>query len=89
MEWFAQDAVTRARSKIGEGPAINEHLDTFWCRFRQGVTDDLEGIRRMELGLTGELSPVGAYGTARPTRGKLMDRRQSDVRRLLSPCKLT
>ena len=70
QEWFEQDAVTRARSKIGEGPGINEHLDTFWGRFRQGVTDDLEGIRRMELGLTGELSSVGAYETARLTRGK-------------------
>jgi len=70
-EWFEQDAVSRARSKIG-APAreINDFLSGWWDRFRQGVPDDLHGVMRMERELTGRINPGGAYQTARLTRGK-------------------
>ncbi|MCH8999956.1 MAG: hypothetical protein IID48_17070 [Proteobacteria bacterium] len=68
--WFAQDAVSRARSKIGVTKAINAGLTTFWDRFRQAVADDLHGIYRMERELTGTINPVGPYETARLTRAK-------------------
>jgi len=67
--WFEQDALNRARSKIGESRPLNEFLDGFWDRARQATVDDLHGIYRMERELTGEVAPVGAYETARTTRG--------------------
>ena len=68
-EWFEQDAVTRARSKIGEPERqINEHLNSWWDRFRQNVSDDLHGIMQAERRMTGDLAPAGPYETARLTR---------------------
>ena len=71
--WFDQDAVTRARSKIGKPPEINGGTIGLMSKFRQTVTDDLAGIMRMELDLTGQLNPAGnafaAYETARLIRG--------------------
>lgn len=67
--WFEQDALNRARSKIGESRPLNEFLDSFWDRTRQATVDDLHGIYRMERELSGEVAPVGAYETARTTRG--------------------
>jgi len=67
--WFQQDALNRARSKIGESRPLNEFLDGFWDRFRQTIADDLDGIYRMERELTGGIAPVGTYETARTTRG--------------------
>ena len=69
-EWYAQDALSRARSKIGVAEEVNAGLTNVWDRFRQSVADDLHGIMEMERSLTGELAPVGAYETARLTRGK-------------------
>ena len=68
--WFDQAALDRARSKIGVAEEINDAITRPVDRFRQGVFDDLHGIMRMERELTGELAPVGAYETARLTRGK-------------------
>jgi len=67
--WFRQDALHRAQSKIGAQRSLNEALDGFGDKFRQAVTDDLHGIYRMERELTGKTSPLGAYETARLTRG--------------------
>jgi len=67
--WFQQDAINRARSKIGESRPLNEFLDSFWDRARQATVDDLHGVYRMERELTGEVAPGGAYETARTTRG--------------------
>lgn len=69
LEWFGQDALARARSKIGETEGINRHLNGFWDRFRQSTADDLHGVYRMERDLSGEITPRGAYETARLTRG--------------------
>lgn len=68
-EWFAQDALTRARSKIGPEPEVNAAQVSLAARLRQSTLDDLEGIRRMELNVRGRLLPTGAYETARLTRG--------------------
>lgn len=67
--WFGQDALHRAQSKIGAGKEINKALDGIGDRFRQSVLDDLHGVMRMEREITGKTSPVGAYETARLTRG--------------------
>lgn len=67
--WFGQDAINRARSKIGERRPINEALNGVWDRFRQATVDDLHGIYKMERELKGgKLDPVGPYETARLTR---------------------
>jgi hypothetical protein len=69
--WFAQDALTRARSKIGAAKSINEGLTDNWRgRFRQSVADDLHGIMEMERSLTGGISAGGTYETARLSRSK-------------------
>ncbi len=68
--WFDQAALDRARSKIGTADDINAGLTRPVDKFRQGVFDDLHGIARMERELTGEIAPIGAYETARLTRGK-------------------
>ena len=68
--WFAQESVSRARSKIGKVEEINAGLTSVFDRFRQSVADDLHGIQQMEKDLTGGISPVGAYETARLTRAK-------------------
>ncbi|MEE9251596.1 MAG: hypothetical protein V3U93_10835, partial [Alphaproteobacteria bacterium] len=69
-QWFAQDAVSRARSKIGVTKEINAGLTRGWDRFRQAVADDLHGIYRMERELTGAISSTGPYEVARLTRAK-------------------
>jgi len=68
--WFHQDAVSRARSKVGKAKEINAGLTRPFDRFRQAVADDLHGIYRMERELTGGINPVGPYETARLTHGK-------------------
>lgn len=68
LSWFAQDALNRARSKIGPQADLNEHLDGWWDRFRQATVDDLHGVYRMERMLKGENVPLGAYETSRLTR---------------------
>lgn len=67
--WFGQDALHRAQSKIGTSKELNKALDGIGDKFRQSVLDDAHGIMRMERNLTGKTSPVGAYETARLTRG--------------------
>lgn len=68
-EWFAQHALDRAQSKIGDAGDINEALSPFWKEFRQSTLDDLEGIKQMEIGTAGGIRPGGAYETARLSRG--------------------
>lgn len=68
-DWFNQDALTRASSKIGGGKQINESLHNVINSFRQSATDDLDGIYKMERKLTGKINSAGPYETARLTRG--------------------
>lgn len=68
VAWFAQDGINRARSKIGQPIDMNAAFDGIWDRFRQSTVDDLHGVMRMEQDLTGKLSPVGAYESARLSR---------------------
>jgi len=68
-EWFAQDALDRARSKIGLHRPLSEAMDGRWDAFRQAVADDLHGIYRMERELSGgKIEPAGAYESARLAR---------------------
>ncbi|MBI4997046.1 MAG: hypothetical protein HZC22_09130, partial [Rhodocyclales bacterium] len=67
--WFGQEAIDRARSKIGVQTPINEALAGLRDRLRQSVVDDLHGIYRMERDLKGgEVAPAGAYESARLSR---------------------
>lgn len=67
--WFAQDAVDRARSKIGDHRPLSDAMNGIFDRFRQSTVDDLHGIYRMERELQGgKLEPVGAYESARLSR---------------------
>ncbi len=67
--WFAQDAVDRARSKIGDHRSLSDAMNGIFDRFRQSTVDDLHGIYRMERELQGgKLKPVGAYESARLSR---------------------
>lgn len=66
--WFGQDALNRARSKIGTDKPLAEYFDRFWDKFRQSIVDDLHGIYRMERDLTGKVSPNGPYESARLSR---------------------
>lgn len=67
--WFAQDAVDRARSKIGDHRPLSDAMDGIFDRFRQSTVDDLHGVYRMERDLQGgKLAPVGAYESARLSR---------------------
>ena len=69
LDWFAQDALDRARSKIGSHRQLSEVFDGVFDRFRQSVTDDLHGIYQFEREMNGgQLPPVGAYETARLSR---------------------
>ena len=67
-EWSGQDAVDRARSKIGKHAPLSDALDGGWDKFRQSVVDDLHGVMRMEREKTGAIAPAGAYETARLAR---------------------
>jgi hypothetical protein len=66
--WFGQDALNRARSKIGTETPLSEYFDGFWDKFRQSTVDDLHGIYRMERDLTGKINPNGPYESARLSR---------------------
>lgn len=67
--WFGQQAVDRARSKIGDHRPLSEALDGRWDAFRQATVDDLHGIYRLERELSGgKIAPVGPYESARLTR---------------------
>ncbi len=67
--WFGQDALNRARSKIGTEKPLAEYFDGFWGKFRQSVTDDLHGVYAMEREMSGgKVAPVGPYESARLTR---------------------
>jgi hypothetical protein len=66
--WFGQDALNRARSKIGTETPLAEYFDRAFDKFRQATVDDLHGIMQMERDLTGKLSPVGPYESARLSR---------------------
>lgn len=77
VSWFEQSALDRGRSKIGDPTSLknrplldflNDHWKGFRKGLRQSLVDDLDGIRLAEMGLTGKLSPLGAYETARLTR---------------------
>ncbi len=67
--WFDQDAIDRARSKIGDHRPLSDAMNGIFDRFRQSTVDDLHGIYRMERELQGgKLEPVGAYESARLSR---------------------
>ena len=67
--WFGQDALNRARSKIGAEKPLSEHFDRAFDKFRQSVADDLHGVYQMERSITGgKIEPAGAYETARLSR---------------------
>lgn len=69
VDWFAQDALDRARSKIGDHRPLSEALDGRWDAFRQATVDDLHGVYRMERELNGgKIAPNGAYESARLSR---------------------
>jgi hypothetical protein len=77
VSWFEQSALDRAKSKIGDPTSLNNRgllpfLSDKWQAmrkgFRQAVVDDLDGVRLAEMNLTGKLSPLGAYETARLSR---------------------
>ena len=68
-KWFGQDAIDRARSKIGDHRPLSDAMNGIFDRFRQSTVDDLHGIYRMERELQrGKLEPVGAYESARLSR---------------------
>lgn len=68
-DWFNQDAIDRARSKIGDHRPMTDALDGKWDSFRQATVDDLHGVYRMERELTGnKIAPNGPYESARLSR---------------------
>ena len=68
-DWFNQDAIDRARSKIGDHRPLSDALDGRWDAFRQATVDDLHGIYRMERELTGgKIAANGPYESARLSR---------------------
>jgi len=67
-DWFGQDALNRARSKIGTDKPLSEHFDRFWDKFRQSTADDLHGVYQMERDVSGKISPNGPYESARLSR---------------------
>lgn len=65
--WFNQDAIDRARSKIGK--PLHDAAHSRWDAFRQAALDDLHGVYRMERELNlGKIAPAGPYESARLTR---------------------
>lgn len=67
--WFGQDALNRARSKIGTDKPFAEYFDRAFDKFRQSTVDDLHGIYQMERDMTGgKVMAGGAYETARLSR---------------------
>jgi hypothetical protein len=68
-KWFAQDALDRARSKIGDHSPLSDAMNGIFENFRQSTVDDLHGIYRMERDLKGgKIEPNGAYESARLSR---------------------
>ncbi len=68
-EWFGQEAIDRARSKIGDHRPLSDALNVSRDQWRQSVIDDLHGIYRAERELQGgKIAPAGAYETARLVR---------------------
>ena len=78
-EWFEQDALDRAVSKISTNPSwlqrsrdrVQDFTENFSNKKKQGIFDDLHSIRAMENEIVGEKSsvPGGVYESARLTRG--------------------
>jgi hypothetical protein len=69
VAWFGQDALNRARSKIGTDKPFAEFMDRAFDKFRQSVVDDLHGVYVMERDMAGgKIMPRGAYETARLSR---------------------
>lgn len=67
--WFGQDALNRARSKIGTDKPLSEHFDRAFDKFRQSTVDDLHGVYQMERDMTGgKITPNGPYESARLSR---------------------
>ena len=66
--WYGQEAVDRARSKIGDHRPLSDALNGTWDNWRQSIVDDLHGVYRMEREKTGGIAPAGAYETARLAR---------------------
>jgi hypothetical protein len=66
--WFGQDALNRARSKIGTETPLREYMDRFWDKFRQATVDDLHGIYQMERSMLGKIAANGPYESARTSR---------------------
>ncbi len=66
--WFGQDALNRARSKIGTETPLREYMDRFWDKFRQATVDDLHGIYQMERSMLGKIAANGPYESARLSR---------------------
>lgn len=69
QDWYAQDSLQRARSKIGAHRPISDAMNTRWDAFRQSAADDLHGIYRMERELGGgQIAKAGPYESARLAR---------------------
>ncbi len=66
--WYGQDALQRARSKIGSDTPLRQAMDGMWDKFRQATVDDLHGVYLMERELTGGIGPRGPYESARLSR---------------------
>ena len=67
--WFGQDALNRARSKIGTDKPFAEFMDRAFDKFRQSTVDDLHGVYQMERSMAGgKISANGAYEAARLSR---------------------
>ncbi|MBK7017558.1 MAG: hypothetical protein IPH39_18855 [Sulfuritalea sp.] len=80
--WFGQDALNRARSKIGTEKPLAEFFDGFWDRFRQSTVDDLHGIYRMERDVTGKINPNGPLRVGAAVAGVGIDCRRRRTFRL-------
>jgi len=74
--WYEQDPLSRAKSKIGERDksvlgfkkAFDDVRTTMRDRVRQGVSDDLHGVYKMERDLRGNIEAGGTYEVSRLTR---------------------
>ena len=78
--WFGQDALNRARSKIGTEKPLSQHLDGLFDRMRQATVDDLHGIYRMARDLKGDIAPVGDFALQRRTGARVVGCLESDHR---------
>lgn len=69
--WFAQDPLSRLKSKIGDVKPVNDVSAAWWTRFRQTTVDDLAAIRDLEVKLHGAPLEDGPYQQARMSRATL------------------